>query len=309
MNLLEDIRNEVDDMREKTSSENDKFYVTDIINYNKTYIKGIVDNVSPEDYMFCVSKERVLESIEFINHGWTVLDVADLYEHVFKDSDIVVFRHNVDSIPKDVIEKSNILNTMLVDDPEKRDNIEHWFRFVKTERNLVEFKFKQIYEKESPQYYVTDEMREILNGEGIFIKFVNKRPRGRASSYVGGNLYEATGYSYDMIPLENEMLMSKRIKMDNEYRLFIVDGDISSFSTYEDYYDKLNIPAKHITMIYDFFHDMDIPFDKFPKMFVLDLFITGDKIDIVEFNPFDSSGRYIGNSVKLLIQSIRDSYL
>lgn len=108
-----------------------------------------------------------------------------------------------------------------------------------------------------------------------------------------------------MTDLETPCHISEKINITREYRCVIVDRKIITISPYIDYYNKLNSEYRNDCKII-LKNDFNLPYNLFPRIFIMDvLFDDKNRLDIVEFNEFCSSGRYMLNKLEPFIELIR----
>jgi len=303
---------------------------------NKEIYHRAVNN--NEDFMLCVANERIEEIIQFSRHDLLHIPIQEIdeFDYMIDKNDIVFVRGNLESIIKECDDceqteddkslweyvKDTYLYTRGLD---AQNNIEHWWRFIPPRyRNIVEFKLSEIYEKNKDNF--PDHLKEILFNP-VFIKTVRKRPIVKISSWVGANYIDALGYSTETIPLDAELIASPRInKPFKEYRVWVINDDnykkVLNISEYKDQYYQNSIEDNYDELGAILFVENYVlkhkNIDKFPKLFVVDVFCfyededdsfdneTFRRYDIVEFNAYELSGRYIGNSINSIINTFKE---
>ena len=288
-----------------------------ILIYDIDYIdKNIfLNKKSNDDFMFCVANERINEIIEFARNNCIVLSTEEAEDFHFLDEDIVFLR--VDLNKRKYKERKifkKIQNTKLYfKQTKKYDNLEHWWKFIPPKgRRIIEFKLNEIYEKFSPNDWQREDLREVLT-KPVFIKRVKKPPIGKIGSWAGNDYIDALGYSIERIGLDEELIATKLIEETfKEYRCWIYNGNknkkVLNISRYEDFYYERNKEEEKIVenFIEEYiFKHQNI--NKFPPLFVIDIFLfKNGTADIVEFNNYDKSGRYVYNDIQTIIEILKN---
>lgn len=122
---------------------------------------------------------------------------------------------------------------------------------------------------------------------------------------------EVEKYPARFLSVEGEMITSPVISIRNddqgtlEYRVFVVNGKVSSISRYLDY-AKVEIPEEISNCASEFVAKYS---NILPKFYVVDFAQTDKGVELVELNPFERSGRYLQNSAAKMFDEISNASL
>lgn len=101
-----------------------------------------------------------------------------------------------------------------------------------------------------------------------------------------------------LLNLDTQIIISEPFNISDEWRLFIVNGKVSSGSHYRSYM-KLDVHEDIPQSLIDYVEDMCkiwMP----SQVFVMDVGMSNDKYYIIECNCFNSSGFYKSNIEKII---------
>jgi len=288
-----------------------------ILIYDSDYINKdlYINKRSNDDFLFCVANERIEEIMFFARNNYIALSVEEVEDFEFNSEDLVFLRVNLDKTKykdKKIFEK--IKKTILYSNQEEKyKNLQYWWKFISPKnRKFVEFKLSDIYGKILSEEWDRKDLREVLI-KPVFIKTIKKQPIAKMSHWMGMDYLDALGYSIERIDLEEELIATQLIDREfEEYRCWIFNGNknkkILNISKYKDFYYKKDTKKeeKVLNFIKDYiFNNENI--NKFPLIFVVDIFLFKDNMeaDIVEFNNYELSGRYIYNDIKSIVDSFK----
>lgn len=177
---------------------------------------------------------------------------------------------------------------------EEIDQVENWYHFIEPNRNIISFLGKDLQEDSFLTYLI-----EFYHGQDeVFLKTKKKDFNGvvKLEDLLNSESDLRKAFSYH---LEDEFLLSNKVSIDSdefgsiEYRGFVLNNRIMNVSRILDSTYHY-IPQEVI----DYFYQVidSLPND-FPYSYVLDVFSHDHQYDILEFNPIETSGKYLYNSI------------
>lgn len=169
-----------------------------------------------------------------------------------------------------------------------------WYKYIEPIRKITHFNGKDLNENHFLEY-----LFELYGSNPeVFFKTSKKDFNGMIDLSELFNpesdLRKAIDYH-----LEDEFIISEKVEVDQdelgdiEYRVFVFDGKIMNISRITDItYHK--IPKEVLDFAQYVINSLP---NIFPKTFTLDIFSYQAKLDILEFNPLEASGKYLYNTL------------
>lgn len=281
-------------------TEKDYYYCFVISNKQDLIYTVNYDKISKdrENYKLCIARENYHEILEAV-----ALDRCIFYnkdKRVFTDynfNQISIEGKNIfprcsATVANEMLEDIEKNNGISISTKQDNDKVENWLEYYKPQRKILKMSIGE-YEESYIQIF------KELAGESkkLFIKSVKK-----GFSIVLKGLYDddtlGNKSSKMEIYISEYIDISKDELGKKEFRCYIVDGKLTSISRYLDY-NEHEIPEdvrqKALQIV------SNIP-KEFPSSYVLDLGVynknnTSIDIDVIEFNPIISSGKYIYNTI------------
>lgn len=189
------------------------------------------------------------------------------------------------------IEKMGGSSTTKIED---RNKIQTWYEYYTPHRFFISLKGSQIKSLPMVEYLCSH-----INEGSVFIKTKKKDFNGFVPIYdlINEDSYFRKALEYHM---EEDFLISEIVAIDEdnmgkkEYRVVVKNGEVMNISRITELnYHRIE-PS-----VYNFARSLaqQLP-NTFPKNYVVDLFQYHNGIvDVVEFNSFGSSAKYLYNSI------------
>lgn len=172
--------------------------------------------------------------------------------------------------------------------------IKEWYKYIETKRDIVSFTKDDLLDESFLTYLL-----EVFSKTDVFFKTRTKDYHGIVSLEELFSEDSALRKSCSYHP-DEEFIISKKVDIDHddlgnvEYRAFVYQGEVMNISrlTHKNYHQ---IPEVVLTYLHSILDHM-LP-EEFPTTFCLDLFSHQGGLDILEFNPLESSGKYLYNTI------------
>lgn len=201
------------------------------------------------------------------------------------------FVSTIDQINEAIIRNGGLLALSKKDD----EKILNWPRYYQPKRKVFTLKGEDLIKDD-----VVRKLRECF-GDNIFLKTKEKN----FNSVIPVSLLEDKECNFCkalLCSLDTEFIVSRAVSLIEdeygvrEYRCFVIDGEVANISRYTE--DVLHtIDQEVLDKAKELVNNLK---GTLPSCYVMDLFEydnAGTKeIDVVEFNPFHSSGIYLYNS-------------
>lgn len=174
------------------------------------------------------------------------------------------------------------------------EKISEWYKYITPKRKLITFRGAML----DDQQFLLDLFKEFSKDLEVFLKTKRKDFNGIVilNDIFDKNSKLRKALSYH---LDDEFIITKKVDIDSdylekeEYRAFIKDRNIMNISRTVDKTYHV-IPNKVIDYIKSVVEKLP---QEFPNTFVLDVFSYNNQLDILEFNPLETSEKYLYNSV------------
>ncbi len=200
----------------------------------------------------------------------------------------VSFIKNLRPLIKALTEQGAIIPNTL----EEIKMVEEWYKYIEVKRLMIPFKGEDLDGTEFLQY-----IAEVLPSEA-FLKTRNKDFSGiiDIEDLIRPRSALRQAFNYHK---KDEFMLSEKVDINYdelgilEYRVFVYKKQIMNISRITDntYHQ---IPESLIEYLEELMHSL--PSD-FPSSYVVDIFSYQNMYDVVEFNPIESSGKYLYNSI------------
>lgn len=231
----------------------------------------------------------------------------DVFIYYDKDKDVFLDKDDnpVDIKNKEVIPITGILQmkdlfnalmrheAILLNSLNDINIVKEWYKHIITKRKIVSFKGKMLNDTNFLEY-----LKTVFNKDQVFLKTKEKDYNGTIDFSLlfdpESDLRKAFEYHQD-----DEFILSDVVNLNNdeygriEYRIFVMKGKIMNISRVVDevYHPVDSDAIDYVMQVLD-----NLP-DLFPTTFVIDIFKHDNVFDILEFNPFEGSGKYLYNSI------------
>ncbi|MDD3341450.1 MAG: hypothetical protein PHN72_04615 [Bacilli bacterium] len=241
-----------------------------------------------EDINYAVMQGSYLyfdsETEKFYNSQNREVDIKD------KTIQVICGVLKVEEIMQQVQKQGGILPISI----EERSSIKNWNQYYEPKRKCIALKGKDIKDKNIlADFYYQSKQDE------IFIKTKKKDFNGCIS--IDEILDEKSSFRKALeYHLNDDFIMSEKVYIDEdalgpkEYRVFVRNRKVLNISRIKEFtYHKID------SSISDFADKLvnQLP-ATFPKNYVVDLFSYNEGIvDVVEFNAFETTARYLYNSI------------
>ena len=172
--------------------------------------------------------------------------------------------------------------------------IYQWYKYIEPKRLIVPFTGAMVKDLS----FLTYLFETFSTSSQVFLKTCKKDFNGIVdlADFFDENSDLRKAFLYHE---NDEFILSEKVEINQdeigfkEYRIFVYDGRIMNISRITDtVYHK--IPCEVLEYAKEIISDL--PLD-FPKSFVLDIFEYDKTLDVLEFNPFESSGKYLYNTI------------
>ena len=267
------------------------------------YAKLIREFDNWENYGNRIFKER-LEEIEICNdqcfpYFFVVEGKEELYD---KNWNIVNSIEGYNFLTRGIVGKNEFCDFVArkhkgipLNPRELTRNVSYWWEFIQPNRKIKCIKLHDLINGL--------DINEFIINDSFFIKSVQKgfslliSPKDiktKFSKYIGDTEFE-------VIISQPINILPDNMDRPLEFRCYIMNNKCISVSRYDNTFSR-DIEYS----IYDYANELIVKIQTlpFPKYYVMDLCITENGIDIVEFNKIESSGRYAENKFITVLENL-----